>query len=119
MISTSAEAYARWASGICGSPRAGGSSHTICYPSRAVGLILDLTVVALALVVIGSLALLAWTLAISAVRAERRALAGVTDARRSIADAEARLRISAARATAALEDLRQRTEPRPGEQRDI
>ncbi len=82
------------------------------------GLILDLTVVALALVVIGSLALLAWTLAISAVRAERRALAGVTDARRSIADAEARLRISAARATAALEDLRQRTEARPGEQRD-
>ena len=82
------------------------------------GLLLDLTVVALALVVIGSLALLAWTLAISAVRAERRALAGVTDARRSIAAAETRLRTSAAGAREALEDLRQRTKVRAGEQRD-
>lgn len=82
------------------------------------GLILDLTVVALALVVIGSLALLAWTLAVSAVRAERRGMAGVTDARRSIAEAETRLRSSAARATTALEELRRRTEARPGEQPD-
>jgi hypothetical protein len=89
-----------------------------------VGLILDLTVVALALVVIGSLALLAWTLAVSAVRASRRSLAGVADARRSIADVDARVRASAARAGSTLEDLTRRTDarraadPTPGEQTD-
>jgi hypothetical protein len=79
-----------------------------------VGLILDLAVVALALVVIGSLALLAWTLAVSAVRAERRGLAWVAEARRSIADADAQVRAAAARAGARLEELGHRIEPRPG-----
>ena len=74
------------------------------------GLILDTTVVALALVVIGSLALLAWTLAVSAVRASRRSLLGVADARRSIADADARFRASAARAGSTLDDLTRRTD---------
>jgi type II secretory pathway component PulJ len=74
-----------------------------------VGLILDLAVVVLAVVVIGSLALLAWTLAVSAVRASRRSLAGVTDARRSIASVDARLRAFAARAGATLEELSHRT----------
>jgi hypothetical protein len=85
-----------------------------------VGLILDLAVVALALVVIGSLALLAWTLAVSAVRAERRGLAWVADARRSTTDADARLRAAAARAEASLEELDRRIEPMPthGEQPD-
>jgi hypothetical protein len=78
-----------------------------------VGLILDLAVVVLAVVVIGSLALLAWTLAVSAVRASRRGLAGVTDARRSTAGADARLRASAARAGAALEALSRRTGVEP------
>lgn len=76
------------------------------------GLILDLTVVVLAVVVIGSLALLAWTLAVSAVRASRRGLAGVTDARRAIADADTRLRAAAGRTGAALEGLSRRI---PGE----
>jgi hypothetical protein len=89
-----------------------------------VGLILDLAVVALALVVIGSLALLAWTLAVSAVRSSRRSLAGVTDARRSVADADQRIRASAARAGSTLEGLSRRTGARrapastPGEQTD-
>ena len=88
------------------------------------GLILDLAVVVLALVVIGSLALLAWTLAVSAVRASRRGLVEVADARRSIADADARLRASAARAGSTLEKLARRTDARrasaatPGEQTD-
>ena len=88
------------------------------------GLILDLAVVVLALVVIGSLALLAWTLAVSAVRASRRSLVEVGDARRSIADADARLRASAARADSTLEELARRTDARrasdgrPGEQTD-
>ena len=88
------------------------------------GLILDLTVVVLALVVIGSLALLAWTLAVSAVRASRRGVVEVADARRSIADADARLRASAARAGSTLEELARRTDVRrtsdgrPGERTD-
>ena len=72
------------------------------------GLILDLAVVALALLVIGSLALLAWTLAVSAVRASRRSLAGMTNARRSIAEADPRLRASAARAGATLGEMSNR-----------
>jgi hypothetical protein len=89
-----------------------------------VGLILDLAVVVLALVVIGSLALLAWTLAVSAVRASRRSLVDVGDARRSIADADARLRASAARADSTLEELARRTDARrasdgrPGDLKD-
>jgi hypothetical protein len=74
-----------------------------------VGLILDLAVVILGLLVIGSLALLAWTLAVSSVRAVGMGRARVALSRRSIADAEARLRTSAAGATATLSDLEART----------
>jgi len=83
----------------------------ICYPSRAVGLILDLAVVALALVVIGSLALLAWTLGVSAVRSVRRGRATVTEARRSAAESEARLIAGAELARSTLERLTRRTTP--------
>ncbi|HEX2882936.1 MAG TPA: hypothetical protein VHQ42_00015 [Candidatus Limnocylindria bacterium] len=75
------------------------------------GLILDLAVAALALIVIGSLALLAWTLAVTAVRATHRARQRVAFERRAVTDAEQRLRTSAARTTAALEELRRRTQP--------
>jgi hypothetical protein len=67
-----------------------------------VGLILDLAVAALALVVIGSLATLAWTLAVSAVRATRHGRERVAAMRRSAADVEARLPASMARADARL-----------------
>ena len=55
------------------------------------GLILDLAVVAVTLVVIGSLALLAWTLAIGATRATTHGRERVAGMRTAIADAEARL----------------------------
>jgi hypothetical protein len=77
-----------------------------------VGLILDLAVVALALVVIGSLALLAWTLAVSAVRATRRQRREVEAARISVGEAQARIEAGSARATASLERLAERTRPR-------
>jgi hypothetical protein len=81
----------------------------ICYPSRAVGLILDLAVVILGLLVIGSLAILAWTLAFSAVRAIRLERERVADARRSVAAAEARVRSDATRLAAIIADLATRT----------
>ena len=74
------------------------------------GQILDLAVVALGLVVIGSLATLAWTLAVSAVRAERQGLASVAEARRRTAVAEERVRAAAARADAVLGELEFRVE---------
>jgi hypothetical protein len=77
-----------------------------------VGLILDLAVVALGLVVIGSLATLAWTLAVSAVRAERRGLAGVAEARRRATDAEERVRAAAARVAGAMDEVEYRIEAR-------
>lgn len=55
------------------------------------GLILDLAVVAVTLVVIGSLALLAWTLAVGATRATAQGRSRVAGMRTAIADAEARL----------------------------
>lgn len=67
------------------------------------GLILDLAVAALALVVIGSLATLAWTLAVSAVRATARGRERVAARRRRVADAEARLPEWSARANRTLE----------------
>ena len=76
------------------------------------GLILDLAVVALGLVVIGSLATLAWTLAVSAVRAERRGVARVADARRRAADAEERVRTAAARVAGSMDELEYRIEAR-------
>lgn len=73
------------------------------------GLILDLAVAALALLVIGSLALLAWTLSVSAVRSVRLGRANVAASRRSVANAEASLLASAARIRATLADLAART----------
>jgi hypothetical protein len=77
-----------------------------------VGLILDLAVVALAVAVIGSLALLTWTLAVSAVRAVAEGRAEVTTARRTVADAEQRLQAAGARTSTALERLTDRTRNR-------
>ena len=76
------------------------------------GLILDLAIVVLGLVVIGSLATLAWTLAVSAVRAERHGLARVVDARRRAVVAEERVRAAAAGAAGAMDELEYRTEER-------
>jgi hypothetical protein len=100
-----------------------GRGRAICYPSRAVGLILDLAVVALALVVIGSLALLAWTLGVSAVRSVRRGRTSVAEARRSAAESEVRLAAAAEPARSTLERFANRTAPptpttQPGEQPD-
>jgi hypothetical protein len=87
-----------------------------------VGLILDLAVAALALVVIGSLATLAWTLAVSAVRANTRGRRQVASLRRSAADAEARLPGTMARIDATLLEAVRRTAPPdrspPGDDRD-
>jgi hypothetical protein len=76
-----------------------------------VGLILDLAVAALALVVIGSLATLAWTLAVSAVRATARGREQVVAMRRSAADAEARLSGTLARTDATIVEALARTTP--------
>jgi hypothetical protein len=73
-----------------------------------VGLILDLAVVILGLLVIGSLALLAWTLAVSAVRAVRRERDRVAEARRSIAKTEERVHAGAARLSTALDEIKAR-----------
>jgi hypothetical protein len=87
-----------------------------------VGLILDLAVAALALVVIGSLATLAWTLAVSAVRANARGRRQVARLRRSAADAEARLPGTMAHIDATLLEAVRRTAPSdrfpPGDDRD-
>ena len=76
------------------------------------GLILDLAVVALAVAVIGSLALLAWTLAVNVVRAVADGRADVAAARRRVVDAETRLHVAGARTSAALEWLNERTSDR-------
>jgi hypothetical protein len=55
-----------------------------------VGPFFDLAVVILALVVVGSLALLAWTLGVSSVRAVRQGRNDVAAARRTVAAAEGR-----------------------------
>jgi hypothetical protein len=77
-----------------------------------VGLILDLAVVALAVAVIGSLALLAWTLAVNVVRAVDDGRVEVAAARRRVAESEARLHDAGARASAALAWLNERTSDR-------
>lgn len=90
------------------------------------GLILDLAVVALAVAVIGSLALLAWTLGVSAAGSVRRGRASVAAARGSVAGSEARLAAVASQARSILEQLSRRTTsqptnhptPPPGEQPD-
>ena len=73
------------------------------------GLFLDLAVIVLAAIVIGSLVLLAWTLAVHAVDATRQGRAGVAQSRHAVADAEARLHAAAQRASTALAELTQRT----------
>jgi hypothetical protein len=81
-----------------------------------VGLILDLAVAALALTVITSLALLAWTLGVSAVRATQNGRRQVAELRGAVAEAEARLRTAAADADATIAALAARvTPPKPGD----
>jgi hypothetical protein len=85
-----------------------------------VGLILDLSVVALALLVIGSLALLAWTLAVSAGRSVRHGRRSVAASRRALAEAQDRVLASAAATSATLADLAARTTPpKPGDGPDV
>ena len=76
------------------------------------GLILDAAVVALAVAVIGSLALLAWTLAVNAVRAVADGRVEVAAARRRVIDAQGRLQVAGARASEALARLNERTSDR-------
>ena len=59
------------------------------------GLILDLAVVALTLVVLGSLALLGWTVAVGGARATAHGQGRIDRARNAITGAEARLRAMA------------------------
>jgi cell division protein FtsB len=68
-----------------------------------VGLILDLAVAALALTVVGSLALLAWTFAVNGVRATRRARRQVAGLRAELAQSEARLHALADQAKSTLD----------------
>ncbi|HEY6608175.1 MAG TPA: hypothetical protein VI277_03175 [Candidatus Limnocylindria bacterium] len=76
------------------------------------GLILDLAVAILAGLVIVSLALLAWTLAVTSVRAIQAERERVRAARRGVADAEARIRSSASSASAVLAGIASRAEAR-------
>ena len=83
------------------------------------GLFLDLAVIVLVGVVIGSLALLAWTLAVTAVDATRQARARVDQSRHAVADAEARLHAAAKRASTALAELAELTQRTvPGDRPD-
>ena len=72
------------------------------------GLILDVAVIALAVAVVGSLVLLTWTLAVSAVRAMADGRAEVAAARRDVAEAEERLVAEAGHASATLARLNRR-----------
>ena len=69
------------------------------------GVILDLAVAALVVVVLGSLGMLAWTLAVSSVAATRRARQRVADARREIHRLERELHDARARTLDQLERL--------------
>ena len=73
------------------------------------GLFLDLAVIVLAAIVIGSLVLLARTLAVNAVAATRQGRARVAQSRHAVADAGARLHAAAERASTAMAELTQRT----------
>ena len=64
-------------------------------------LILDLAVLAIAAVVVGSLALLTWTFAVSSVHSVQRGRLDVAAARSAVADAEARIQAVGRRARAA------------------
>jgi hypothetical protein len=63
-----------------------------CYRQRPVGSILDLAVIAVAILVCVTLGLLAWTLGVSTTRALRRARRDVLLTRLHVATAERRLR---------------------------
>ena len=76
------------------------------------GLILDLAVVVLAVAVIGSLALLTWTLAVSAVRALEHGRADIAAARSRVAEAETQMRATAQRASTAMAPLNDRLSQR-------
>ncbi|MGQ0607992.1 MAG: hypothetical protein ACT4OQ_05985 [Chloroflexota bacterium] len=86
------------------------------------GLILDLAVAALALLVVGSLGMLAWALGVSAVSATQHGRRRVADARRILIGANDRLRSSAIGANATLSNLAARTSPsapsKPGDEPD-
>jgi hypothetical protein len=73
--------------------------------------ILDLTVIALAVLVTGTLCLLGWTLGVTAVRAVSRGRREVVVARLHLAQTERRLRTDAAHARSALAELRARLNP--------
>jgi len=81
-----------------------------------VGLILDVAVAALALAVIGSLGLLAWTLGVPAVRAVRRGRRDVGGVRARVTDAEADVTPMAARANAVLERVARRIQRHTGDE---
>ena len=75
-----------------------------CYRQRPVGSILDLAVVAVAILVCVTLGLLAWTLGVSTTRALRRARRDVLLARLKVATAERRLRGGPAPAETVAQD---------------
>ena len=77
------------------------------------GLILDLAVAILAGVVIVSLALLAWTLAVTSVRAVQAERERVASKRQAVAETENRIRRSAAVMSARLAGVTARTSARP------
>lgn len=82
-------------------------------------LILDLAVLAIAAVVIGSLALLTWTLAVSSAHSVRRGRAQVALARAAVGDAEDRIREIGEGSRQATRDLANRGEAdEDGEQTD-
>jgi hypothetical protein len=80
-----------------------------------VGPILDLAVAALVVVVLGSLSLLAWTLAVSSVTATRRARRRVADARQVLHEHEVRLHTSRVRAQRQIDRLSERVRTTPGD----
>ncbi len=77
------------------------------------GLILDLAVAILVGVVIVSLALLAWTLAVTSVHAVRAERERIAAARQTVAEAEERLRSSAARLSTVLAQVTAKAAIRP------
>lgn len=79
------------------------------------GVILDLAVAALVVVVLGSLSLLAWTLAVSTVTATRRARRRVADARQRFHEREVDMRASRVRAQRQIDRLADRLRTTPGD----
>ena len=79
------------------------------------GVILDLAVAALVVVVLGSLGLLAWTLAVSSVTATRRARHRVADARQVLHEHEVRLHSSRVRAQRHIDRIADRVKSTPGD----